>query len=86
MIPIGAHSGLTRKSTFVSEEWATYFSNGRADTADPAWRGILYGNLALADPQSSWAFFSQSGFDATWLDSGASRSWYLAIAAALGGV
>jgi endo-1,3(4)-beta-glucanase len=86
MIPIGAHSGLTRKAEFVKEEWATYFDAGRVDSVDPSWKALLYGNLALIDPKTSWTFFSQSAFNATWLDNGASQSWYLTIAAALGGV
>jgi endo-1,3(4)-beta-glucanase len=85
MIPIGAHSGLTRKQQYVEEEWATYFSNGRADAVDPSWRALLYANLAFVDPKTAWTFFAQPAFNTAWLDSGASRSWYLAIAAAFGG-
>ncbi|KAL2075440.1 hypothetical protein VTL71DRAFT_383 [Oculimacula yallundae] len=82
MLPLLPSSTLTRTPTFVREEWDVYFSNGRADAAEGGWRGVLYANLALSDPRASWEFFSQSGFDVSWLDGGASRTWYLALAAA----
>lgn len=86
MIPIMPNSGLTRKANFVKEEWAKYFDKGRVDTIASGWRGVLYANLALIDAKSSWNFFSGSSFDPTYLDGGASRTWYLAFSAALGGV
>jgi endo-1,3(4)-beta-glucanase len=85
MLPVGTHSGLTRAANFVTEEWNTYFSNGRVDAINSGWKGILYANLALVDPKTAWTFFAQPGWQDTWLDGGASRSWYLAMAAALGG-
>ncbi|KAI9824472.1 MAG: hypothetical protein M1826_007335 [Phylliscum demangeonii] len=85
MIPIHPGSAYTRSKTFVSEEWATYFDKGRVDQVAGGWRGILYANLAIIDPVASWKFFSQSNFDAGSLDGGASRTWYLAYAAGLGG-
>jgi endo-1,3(4)-beta-glucanase len=85
MIPLNPSSAITRTSTFVQEEWNTYFSDGRVDTIDSGWKGILYANLALTNPQASFQFFSQPNFDPTWLDGGASRTWYLAFAAGLGG-
>jgi endo-1,3(4)-beta-glucanase len=85
MLPIMPNSGLTRKANFIKEEWATYFDNGRVDQIAAGWRGILYANLALIDAKSAWKFFSDVNFDATHLDGGASRTWYLAFAAALGG-
>ena len=86
MLPLGSHSGLTRPAGFVREEWATYFSGGRVDAVAGGWRGILYANHALVDPVSAWGFFSQPNFDMTLLDAGASLSWYLTMAATLGGV
>lgn len=83
MLPLLPHSTLTRTMKFVSEEWDTYFSNGRVENVVDGWRGILYANLAIADPSSSWNFFAQSGFNSTWLDGGASRTWYLAFAAGM---
>ncbi|CZT13426.1 related to glucan 1,3-beta-glucosidase [Rhynchosporium graminicola] len=85
MLPLLPSSALTRTSTFVQEEWDTYFSDGRADAAEGGWKSVLYSNLALSDPKASWRFFTQPNFDASWLDGGASRTWYMAIAAGLGG-
>ncbi|KAK0125593.1 hypothetical protein ONS96_009428 [Cadophora gregata f. sp. sojae] len=85
MLPLLPSSALTRTRTFVQQEWDTYFSNGRANAAEGGWKGVLYANLALIDPKAAWRFFSQEGFDVSWLDGGASRTWYLALAAGLGG-
>ena len=85
MIPLNPSSTLTRSRAFVQEEWNQYFSNGRADKVPSGWRGILYANLAIVDPKSAYKFFAQDNFDNAWLDGGASRSWYLAWCAALGG-
>jgi endo-1,3(4)-beta-glucanase len=81
MIPLLPASTLTRTKRFVREEWEKYFSNGRVDGVAGGWRGILYANLALVDPVASWRFFTRSDFDPGWLDGGASRTWYLALAA-----
>ncbi|KAF2801963.1 endo-1,3(4)-beta-glucanase [Mytilinidion resinicola] len=85
MIPLNPSSSYTRTKNFVKEEWDTYFGNGYADTVEGGWRGILYANLALVDPVSSYNFFAADDFDYTYLDGGASRTWYLAYAAGLGG-
>ena len=81
MLPVLPCSALTRTRQFVAQEWDVYFSDGRADQVAGGWRGVLYANLALVDPVAAWRFFSQSGFDASWLDGGASRTWYMALAA-----
>lgn len=81
MLPLLPSSSLTRTKTFVQEEWDNYFSNGRVDAVQGGWRGILYANLALINPASSWAYFSSSTFDPSTLDGGASRTWYMAMAA-----
>ena len=86
MLPLLPSSTLTRTTRFVQEEWDTYFSNGRADAVQGGWKGILYANLAIVDAKTSWSFFSQAGFDASWLDGGASRTWYLALAAGESGL
>lgn len=86
MIPLGPQSGLTRRATFVQEEWDTFFSNGRVDSIAGGWRGILYANYALINPTRAYEFFSQSNFDSSWIDGGASKTWYLAWCAALGGL
>ncbi|KAI1326721.1 glycoside hydrolase family 81 protein [Xylariaceae sp. FL0255] len=81
MLPLLPSSPLTRPSTFVSQEWSTYFDKGRADKVSGGWRGILYGNLGTVDPKSAWAFFSQKDFDPGWLDGGVSQTWYMAFSA-----
>lgn len=83
MIPLLPSSTLTRPTVFVTEEWAKYFSDGRAESVSGGWRGLLYANLALIDPVESWNFFTQSNFDNSWLDGGASRTWYMALAAGM---
>lgn len=85
MIPISPASAFTRPAAFVSQEWATYFANGLAESVTTGWKGILYANLAIFDPKTAYEFFAQDGFDAQWLDGGASRTWYLAYCAGLGG-
>lgn len=85
MLPLLPCSTLTRTQNFVSEEWRTWFNDGRADSAPGGWKGILYANLAIVDPQASWNFFADPNFNAGNLDGGASRTWYLAWAAGLGG-
>jgi len=79
MLPLLPSSPLVRSAAFVEEEWATWFSDGRADV-DGGWRGILYGNLATAEPGTAWDFFTSSSFDSSYLDGGASLTWYLAFA------
>lgn len=81
MIPLLPSSTLTRTQTFVTQEWDTYFSNGRVDSVVGGWKGLLYANLAIIDPVTSFNFFSNSSFDPSFLDGGASRTWYLAFAA-----
>lgn len=84
MIPINPSSAYTRTARFVREEWDSYFdANGSTpvDTVAGGWRGILYANLAIINPKAAWDFFAQPKFDPSWLDGGASRTWYLAYAA-----
>jgi endo-1,3(4)-beta-glucanase len=85
MIPAGfPFSAYVRTKQFVTEEWDTFFSNGRANVGG-GWRGILYGNLASIKPAESYAFFADAKFNSTFLDGGASLTWYLTYSAALGG-
>lgn len=88
MLPLNPSTALTRKPKFIAEEWEAYFNSTSAYPASSigGWRGVLYGNLACIDPQQSWDFFAQENFDGLWLDGGASRTWYLAFAAAIGGL
>jgi endo-1,3(4)-beta-glucanase len=81
MLPLIPSSAYTRPTAFVSEEWSTYFSNNRANNIVGGWKGVLFGNLASSDPKTAWKFFSQPKFDPSWLDGGASLTWYLAYAA-----
>ena len=83
MIPLLPSSPLTRPKQFVREEWDRYFSGGRADNVQGGWRGLLYANLALIDPKTAWNFFSRRDFDNSWIDGGASRTWYMALAGML---
>jgi len=85
MLPLSPVSPYIRKQAFVTEEWDTFFSRSRVDAVEGPWRGVLYANLAIIDPQASWKFFSNTTFDTENLDSGASLTWYLTFAAALGG-
>lgn len=88
MIPVNPSSAYTRNPNFVTEEWDTYFCAGCPDPVDDVaggWRGILYSNLALIDPVRTWDWLTGPEFDARYLDDGASLTWYLALAAGLGG-
>jgi endo-1,3(4)-beta-glucanase len=86
MLPINPTSAYTRSQEFVSQEWSHYFANGYVDTVQGGWRGVLMSNLALIDPVASFQFFNDSAFDWSWLDDGASRTWYLTYAAGMAGL
>ncbi|KAH6647977.1 family 81 glycosyl hydrolase [Truncatella angustata] len=81
MLPLLPSTKLTRPANFVTQEWSTYFSNGRADKVEGGWRGILYANLATVDQNTAWEFFTQKTFDPAWLDGGVSLTWYQAYTA-----
>lgn len=88
MVPAMPFSTLTRTKKFVEEEWVQYFADGAVDAAinvQGGWKGILFGNLAIINPQAAYNFFSQPDFNWSWLDGGASLTWYLAYTAGLGG-
>ena len=88
MIPIMPFSTLTRTQQFVAEEWGTYFAEGATDPAynvSGGWRGILYSNLAIINPTAAYNFFTQPNFDPSWLDGGATRTWYICMSALWGG-
>lgn len=88
MIPALPFSTLTRTRKFVQEEWEAYFGDGAVNPAQNVqggWKGILFGNLAIINPQAAYNFFSQENFNWGWLDGGASLTWYLAYTAGLGG-
>ncbi|KAI1122645.1 glycoside hydrolase family 81 protein [Nemania abortiva] len=81
MLPLLPSTKFTRPADFVKQEWTTYFDKGRADKIEGGWKGILYGNLATIDPKAAWAFFTNKDFDPSWLDGGASLTWYQAYSA-----
>lgn len=81
MLPLLPSTPLVRTPQFVAEEWNAFFSNGRADQVVGGWKGILYGNYATINPAAAYAFFSRPDFDPSWLDGGASLTWYLAYSA-----
>ncbi|KAJ6088691.1 hypothetical protein N7486_009952 [Penicillium sp. IBT 16267x] len=88
MLPLLPHSGYIRQRSFVTQEWEAMFAataSTPASKVEDGWKGVLYANLALIDPRAAWEFFSQDKFDYSWIDGGASRTWYLAFAAGLGG-
>ncbi|PYH93888.1 endo-1,3-beta-glucanase Engl1 [Aspergillus ellipticus CBS 707.79] len=88
MLPLMPSSAFVRRENFVREEWNSLFAStapAPASSVTGGWKGVLYANLALIDPGSAWDFFVQSNFDYSWIDGGASRTWYLAYVAGLGG-
>ncbi|KAK3110281.1 endo-1,3-beta glucanase [Teratosphaeriaceae sp. CCFEE 6253] len=90
MLPEMPCSLLTRSRDFVQQEWDAYFGPGGIKPVDQVtggWRGVLMANLATIDPVTSYNFFSNASGDlsTTYLDGGASQTWYLAVSAALGG-
>ena len=86
MIPVLAPSGFVRRPRFVQEEWETFFSGGRIDAVQNPWRGVLWANYAIANPQAAWEFFSRPGFSMSWIDGGASLTWYMAYSGGESGV
>ncbi|KAK4457840.1 hypothetical protein QBC42DRAFT_211796 [Cladorrhinum samala] len=86
MLPLLPYTPLIRKPDFVKEEWDMYFGNGRAEAVTGGWKGILFGNYATIDPRGAYQFFSSPRFDPSWLDGGASLTWYLVYSAILAGL
>ncbi|RMX97480.1 hypothetical protein D0868_10625 [Hortaea werneckii] len=90
MLPLLPHTPYIRQQTFVQQEWDDYFGDSGlkpATSISGGWRGIVEGNRATIDPVFAYDFFSNASgdFRAEYLDGGASQTWYLAYAAALGG-
>jgi endo-1,3(4)-beta-glucanase len=84
MIPVSPISVYIRSPRFIKEEWNRYFSED-SRTGDDGWKGILYSNYALIQPAQAWNFFASNNFKRSWLDGGATRTWYLALCAMLKG-
>jgi endo-1,3(4)-beta-glucanase len=88
MLPLLPSSTLTRLQTFVQQEWDAYFATSGirpVDLVTGGWRGVVMGNYAIINPAASYQFFTTPNFDQSYLDSGASQTWYIAFSAALGG-
>ncbi|KAM5438549.1 endo-1,3-beta glucanase [Microsporum ferrugineum] len=88
MLPLLPNSAYTRSAAFVKDEWNEMFAPNAivpAANVQGGWKGVLYANLALIDPNASWEYFAQPNLDLASIDGGASRIWYLAYAAGLGG-
>jgi endo-1,3(4)-beta-glucanase len=85
MIPITPLSNYIRDSKFVKEEWNEMSLGQLASSIDGGWKGLLMLNSAMHDPRQAWEFFSNPGFQMSWLDNGMSRTWSLAYCAGIGG-
>jgi endo-1,3(4)-beta-glucanase len=88
MLPILPTTGYIRSANFVREEWTRWFDGGRAEKhGELDWIAVLYANLAVGYPETSWKYFSNFNFGLHSLNTHitASLSWYLWYAAALGG-
>ena len=88
MIPLMPFTPMIRPRRFVQEEWDAFFKPGAVADASKVtggWQGLLKANQALIDPKASFDFFNSSKFDSGSLDGGATKTWYLALAAAYGG-
>ena len=85
MLPLMPMSTLVRSPTFVQQEWDAYDLGTYVNSVQDGWRGILMANLAIIDPASSFDFFSNASgsFYSSFLDGGASQTWYLAWSDAL---
>jgi endo-1,3(4)-beta-glucanase len=79
MLPLTPISPYVRLKSFVRQEWDLYFK-GKTDNIDDGWKGVLYANYAMLDPEGAFNFFNDATFQNKWLDGGASRTWYLVFA------
>lgn len=84
MIPLTPISAYIRTPTFVAEEWNAVITPIVGQVTD-GWLGILMANYAIANSTAAYNFFSSSSFSSSYLDGGASLTWYLTYAAGLGG-
>lgn len=85
MLPLLPSSAYTRNEVFVKQEWDAMFAENASTPASKVssggWKGVLYANHAITDPEEAHNFFNQPDFNMTWIDGGATRTWYLAYAA-----
>ncbi|KAH3679464.1 hypothetical protein WICMUC_000954 [Wickerhamomyces mucosus] len=82
-IPISSISSYIRNPSFVQEEWKQKLESV-VDNVTDGWKGIIYLNLALYDPKSSFEFFNSPSFSDNYLDNGQSKTWSLAYSGAFG--
>lgn len=80
-IPITSLSSFIRTPTFCKEEWDEKLK-AIADDVNDGWKGIIYLNVALFDPNSSYSFFSGDSFKSSYLDNGQSLTWSLTYSGA----
>jgi len=80
-IPITSFSSFIRTPTFCKEEWDEKLK-AIVNNVDDGWKGIIYLNVALFDPDTAWKFFSDNNFQNRWLDNGQSKTWSLAYSGA----
>ena len=83
MLPIMPFTTLVRSPDFVNQEWQAYFAS-TINSITGGWRGLLMANWAIVNPSAAYQFFKT--IDISFLDGGASQTWYLAWSAALGGL
>src|ERR1700737_1504623 len=83
MIPLTPVSSYIRAKSFVASEWTAKLAS-IINSVNSGWKGILMANLAISDPSTAWTFFTR-GFQSSWLDDGASLTWYLAFVAGMAG-
>lgn len=81
-IPITSASSFIRLPTFVKEEWEEKLS-AIVDGVNDGWKGIIMLNVALYNPQMSYAFFSHPSFNNCYLDNGQSLTWSLFFSGSL---
>ncbi|BFZ56245.1 endo-1,3-beta glucanase [Savitreella phatthalungensis] len=84
MIPLTPVSAFIRQPKFVAQEWSALLG-ALAPTLTSGWKGILYANLAISNATAAYQTFSDPNYSSSWLDGGASLTWYLTYAAGLGG-
>lgn len=82
MVPITPISSFVRSPDFVREEWEAKIKSF-VNNVDSGWKGVLYLNYALTNPQAAYDFFSSPSFQPKWLDDGLTHTWCLAFSRAL---
>ena len=78
MIPVSPISRYIRSAQFVRQEWQRFFADDR-NTGEDGWKGIIYSNLSIIDPERAWNFFASDNFNRAWIDGGTTRAWSLAM-------